>query len=276
MSAPRTTTRKTLRLKQGLAGLAGMLMLGAAAPELVAGETGRVERVHDGDTLYLTSGLKVRLAGMQAPKISLGRNGFVDWPLGYEAKAALNRLAGGKEVTLKYGGEKRDRYDRALAQLFLTSDETDRIEPLWIQEEMIRQGYARVYSWADTYQDSERLYRAEREARKAGRGIWGDPFYAVRKPDPNVLAQDVDSFQIVEGVVVSTADIRGTLFLNFGSDYKTDFTVTIERRDVKRFKKAGLDPLALEGARVRVRGWIEIYNGPAIYLDHPERLEILD
>ncbi len=262
-----------------LAVLAGVLLMGASAgglkaPELEAGETGLVRSVLDGDTLYLDDGLKTRLSAMQAPKLPLGRKGFEAWPLGYEAKAALIGLTKNREVQLYYGGERRDRYDRALAQVFTVNAKGQR--DLWIQEEMIRLGMAWVYTWPDTYQNSATLYIAEREARAAGRGIWGHDFYAIRSPDPNPLAQDVDSFQLVEGIITSSADIRGRIYLNFGADYKTDFTIAIAKKHRKRFEKSGIDLLALEGARVRVRGWIELANGPMIWLDHPERLEVLD
>ena len=243
-------------------------------PELTPGEIGAVSSVLDGDTLYLEGGLKVRLSAMQAPKLPLGRKGFKAWPLGKEARAALDLLTKGQRVQLFYGGERRDRYDRALAQLY-TLNEKDHPD-LWLQEEMVRLGMARVYTWPDTIQDSQKLYRAEQEARAGGRGIWSNSFYNIRGPEPNMLAQDVDSFQIVEGIITSAADIRGRVYLNFGADYKTDFTIAIAKRDRKRFKKAGLDPMSLEGAKVRVRGWIELMNGPTIWLDHPERLEILD
>jgi len=262
-----------------LAALAGILLMGASAgglkvPDLEAGERGRVRSVLDGDTLYMDDGLKVRLSAMQAPKLPLGRKGFKAWPLGKEAKAALIGLTKNREVHLYYGGKRRDRYDRALAQVFTVTPKGER--DLWIQEEMVRLGMARVYTWRDTYQDSAVLYAAEREARAARRGIWGDDYYAIRSPAPNVLAQDVDSFQLVEGIITSAANVRGRVYLNFGADYKTDFTIAIAKRDHKRFKKAGMDPVSLEGARVRVRGWIELANGPMIWLDHPERLEILD
>ena len=259
--------------------MAGALLLGATnaglgAPDLEAGESGKVKSVLDGDTLYLDSGLKVRLSAMQAPKLPLGRKGFKAWPLGEEAKAALVALTRERTIRLYYGGERRDRYDRALAQVYLVGKDGD--ADLWVQEEMIRLGMARVYTWPDTFQDSVRLYAAEYEARAAGRGIWGHDDYAIRSPAPDALAQDVDSFQIVEGIITSSADIRGRVYLNFGANYKTDFTVAIAKKDRKRFKKAGLDLTDLDGARVRVRGWIELMNGPMIWLDHPERIEILD
>lgn len=271
----------SLRKVAALAGtvLSGAVLLGASSigaksGKLKAGEVDRVASIVDGDTVFLKSGLKVRLSATQAPKLPLGRKGFKAWPLGQEAKNELFKLTHNKKIQLYYGGLQRDRYDRALGQMFLLGQDGERGP--WVQEEMVRRGFARVYTWPDTWQDADRLYAAEREARAEKRGIWDHPFYAVRSPDPNTLAQDVDSFQLVEGIITSAADIRGLTYLNFGADYKTDFTIAIARKDRKRFKKAGLDPMSLEGARVRVRGWIELQNGPVIWLDHPERIEVLD
>ncbi len=255
------------------------LILGASTasmrgPVLEPGEQGRVVSVWDGDSLSLDSGLKVRLSGIYAPALKQGRKTALIDPMGAEAKAALIALTREQDIRLYYGGEKRDRYDRALAHVFtlLPSGAPD----LWVQEEMLLRGMARVYTWPDSYQDIARLYAAEQQARSAGRGLWNDVFYAIRSPDPNTLAQDVDSVQIVEGVITSSAEIRGRIYLNFGADYKTDFTIAIAKKNRKRFKKAGLDPLTLTGAKVRVRGWIELMNGPMIWLDHPDRLEVLD
>ena len=248
--------------------------LGMRVPELTAGETGGVRSILDGDTFYLDDGLKVRLSAIQAPKLPLGRVGFKAWPLGEESKSALMKLTSGKTLQLYYSGEKRDRYDRALAQTYTLNEDGSR--NLWLQEEMVRLGMARVYTWPDTFQDSEKLYAAEIRARDAKRGIWGEDYYKIRSPAPDALAQDVDSYQIVQGVITSAADVRGQVYLNFGANYKTDFTIAIAKRDRKRFEKSGIDPLSLEGATVRVRGWIELSNGPMVWLDHPERLEVLN
>lgn len=259
--------------------LAGAIVIGAStssikAANLEKGETGRVKSVLDGDTLYLDTGLKVRLAGIQAPKLPLGRKGFVAWPLGEEAKTCLIELTEKRDIGLYYAGLKRDRYKRALAQVYVLNDKGQ--PDIWVQEEMVRLGLARVYTWPDTKQDVKTLFKAEREARENERGIWALDYYKIRKPDPDPLAQDVDSFQIVEGIITSVANVRGQIYLNFGANYRTDFTVAIAKPGKRAFKKAGVDPLSLEGARVRVRGWIELRNGPVIWLDHPERLEILN
>jgi len=254
--------------------LLSSLGLGMSADDLIAGEIGQLRSVLDGDTLYLDSGLKVRLSAIQAPKLPLGRKGFKAWPLGEESKSALIDLTRGRTLQLYYGGEQRDRYDRAIAQTYTLNSDGSR--DIWLQEEMVRRGMARVYTWPDTYQDSKKLYAAEIAARDAERGIWGEDYYRIRSPEPNMLAQDIDSYQIVQGVVTSAANVRGQVYLNFGADYKTDFTIAIAKRDRKRFEKAGLDLLTLEGATVRVRGWIELSNGPMVWLDHPERLEVLN
>jgi endonuclease YncB( thermonuclease family) len=245
---------------------------------LTPGEKGIVSFVIDGDGFILEGGLKVKLAGIEAPGLAWPEQNRKAFPLSQEARDTLDQLINNKSVGLYYGGENRDRYDRALAQVWLLNESGEKLK--WLQETMVSAGYARVYSWPDQNVDIEPLYIAEREARKARRGIWNNQrtksFYKIRKPDPNPLAQYVDSLQLVEGIIVSTADVRGTIYLNFGSDYKTDFTVGIGKKHAKAFVKAGIDPLGLEGARVRVRGWLELQNGPMIWISDPRRLEILE
>ena len=258
-------------------GAASLLLLGnikapsVAAPK--AGETGRVVRVIDGDSFVLAqeegSELSVRLAAVQAPRTA--QRTETAWPYAQESKAGLSALIQGRRVQLYYGGETRDRYGRAVAQVY-TLDASSNSD-LWVQGEMLRLGLVRVVSWRGELADMPALYALEVQARDRMRGIWANEFYAVRRPDPDPLAQFVDSLQIVEGIVTSTADVRGRIYLNFGADYKTDFTIAIAKKNVKRF--AALDPVGLTGARVRVRGWIEMINGPMIWLDHPGRLEVL-
>ena len=62
--------------------------------------SGAVQSIVDGDTLVLRSGVQVRLVGIQAPKLPLGRRGFRAWPLATEAKTALARLTSGKTLTI--------------------------------------------------------------------------------------------------------------------------------------------------------------------------------
>lgn len=233
-------------------------------PETVASATAR--GIVDGDTLVLDTGAEVRLVGIQAPKLPLGRRNFKAWPLAEEAKAALGALALGRRLRLDYDRTPIDRHGRLLAQLY---DEDGR----WIQGELLRRGMARVYTFADNRRDAAKLLAAEAVARAARRGIWGHPFYRVISEAES--GRHIDTFQLVEGRVLNTAVVRGRGYLNFGRDWRTDFTVTISPRNMRLFRRARMPPDAFKGKRVRVRGWLNKRNGPMISASHPEQIEVL-
>ena len=69
------------------------------------------------------------------------------------------------------------------------------------------------------------------------------------------------------------------LYINFGADWRTDFTVTVEPADAAAFiedvtkgRAGGIS--GLTGASVRVRGFLTRYNGPEIRVTVPEQVEI--
>jgi endonuclease YncB( thermonuclease family) len=239
-------------------------------PDVV--EQGAVAEVIDGDTVVLDDGRQVRLVGIQAPKLPLGRAGFEAWPLADEAKQALSSLTLGREVGLSYGGRRVDRHGRALAHLYVLHGAG--AAGRWVQGALLEAGLARVYSFADNRALVAEMLDRERRARAARRGIWADPFYAVRRPER--VGGHVGSFQLVEGNVVDAAKVRGRIYLNFGEDWKSDFTVTLAPAVRRAFEAEGIEPLAYGGKRVRVRGWIESFNGPMIEASHPEQIEVIE
>ena len=234
---------------------------------------GVVTEVTDGDTVVLDSGLVVRLIGTQAPKLPLGRDGFPTWPLAPEAKAALESLALNRRVTLGYGGEEVDRYERALAHVFVDTEKGERV---WAQLQMVEQGLARVYSFPDNRQCLDQLLAAEGRARAERLGIWADPYYSVRAADrPAQLLDRAGQYELVEGRVLLADKSGSRVYLNFGRFWKEDFTAVIEAPALKLFAEAGLDPLVLDGTLVRVRGWVDDRDGPRIEITHPEQIEVL-
>lgn len=232
-----------------------------------AGGEAMVVSVIDGDTLALEDGRTVRLVGLQAPKLPLGREGFRAWPYSVRAKAALETLVVGRRVRLYFGGDQTDRWRRKLAHL-------ERDDGLWVQGKMLGLGLARVYSFADNRKAVAEMLAIERAAREDRRGIWSHPFYALRTPAETF--QHLNSFQIVEGRVVAAAKVKGVVYLNFDEDWRTDFTVRIPRNVRRMFEKQDIDPILFEGKMIRARGWIKSWNGPMIELSHPEQLESLE
>ena len=113
----------------------------------------------------------------------------------------------------------------------------------------------------------------EQAARDDHRQMWRRSYYAIRSASG--VGPYEGSFQLVEGVMVDVARVRGRTFLNFGSDYRKDFTVLVPSKVRRAFEKAGQPLEALKGQAVRARGWVKEWNGPMIELTHIEQLELL-
>lgn len=243
----------------------------AACTGLLDGPVGTVVEVTDGDTVVLEDGTRVRMIGTQAPKLPLGREGFVAWPLAEEAQAALSELALNKKVQVRFGGEQVDRYERALGHVFVQGE-----REVWAQQWMVANGLARVYSFPDNRKCLDELMKAEQQARAATLGIWSDPYYSVRRADnPAEILSREGRYELVEGQVMLAEKAGGTIYLNFGSNWKEDVTAVIDKQAQALFTQSGLDPLALGGKRVRIRGWVDSRDGPRIAITHPEQIEVL-
>jgi len=191
-----------------------------------------------------------------------------------EAAEAIRRRdafldAAGEALLLDDVIEGRDRYGRRIAHLRTP-------EGAWLQADLVEAGLAVVSSLADA-DTLAALAPLEAGAREASRGGWGSGIFVAAPPDADLLSQRLFSEQLVEGVVLAAAEGRdGRVYLNFGADWRTDFTVTVPADLRADFERSHGDALALEGARVRVRGWVRAENGPMIRLASPPMLEVLD
>ena len=117
--------------------------------------TGRVTRVSDGDTVWVTDAAKlkhkVRLDRIDAPE--------KDQSWGKESAAVLKGWVFGKNVRVEYA--KRDQYGRILGIVFNGTNDVNRA--------MVRSGNAWHYSYFDK---TSEYAEAEAEARTARRGLW--------------------------------------------------------------------------------------------------------
>src|SRR3990170_495156 len=222
----------------GAAWLAASFCPTALACDLSEPETGTVANVIDGETLQLTDGRTVRLIGAKAPMPPLGWRGDDPWPLVDEAKVALESLASGKEVELRFGGRRTDRHGHLLAQVFVVSGGTR----LWLPEELVAKGLARVYSFPDSRACIAELMAREREARAKRLGVWGSSAYRIESAlDVKRLGRLMHSYQLVEGRVAAVGEGGGRLYLNFTPDWRSDFTISVGRNAVGAFAAPCLD-----------------------------------
>src|SRR5690606_1322515 len=137
-------------------------------------------------------------------------------------------------------------------------------------------GLARVYSFPDNRQCLDQLFAGEARARAERLGIWADPYYSVRAAErPDTLIGLAGQYELVEGRALLADRSGSRIYLNFGRLWKEDFTVVIEAPALKIFAQDGLDPMTLDGALVRIRGWVDNHDGPRMEVTHPEQIEVL-
>ena len=125
-------------------------------------QTYKVKRVIDGDTLLLTNGERVRLIGVDTPETKHPQK-----PVQYFGKEAYlftRRMVEGKEVRLEYDWQRRDKYGRLLAYVYL-------LDGTFLNAEIIKQGYGFAYTrFPFKYLQEFRKY--EKEARENKKGLW--------------------------------------------------------------------------------------------------------
>jgi endonuclease YncB( thermonuclease family) len=240
---------------------------------LQAGPTRAVVRVIDSETVLLDDHEEVRLIGALAPRSPDLTPNAQPWPAEEAAIAALRDLVAGRSVSLATAGREQDRYGRKLAHLFVDKD-GDR---LWVQGEMIRSGNARAYGLPGSYACMHELLAHEHVAREAKGGLWANAAYAVR---PARAARDLlrrrNSYEIVAGTVMKVATTKSRTYLNFGADWRNDFTAGIETRVLRANPDWAKSLAQLEGKRVEVRGWIQYRNGPYIDIEDPSQIAPAD
>jgi endonuclease YncB( thermonuclease family) len=240
---------------------------------LKAGDTHTVVAIVDAQTLELDDGSNVRLAGIVAPIPPAFLTAGAVWLPEAQAIAGLKQLLLGETVELAYAAAHNDRWGRRLAHVF----RTDAAGREWVQGWLLRQGHARVDPLPDSLACIGELLAHERQGMQADRGLWTNPAYRIRWADtPQRLMRLRNTFQLIEGSVRKVAVTRGRVYVNFGDDWRNDFTAGASHQS-PAFDKAALAQLQnLEGKRVRVRGWIERRNGPYVELFHPLQIETLD
>jgi endonuclease YncB( thermonuclease family) len=234
------------------------------------GGSSLVVEIRGGDTLILQDGRAVRLFGTLLPR--RGRDGELGEQARDAAERQISELAAGQVVHLELDAMRRDRYGRVIAQVFVTQGE----QRVWLQEKLVAGGLARVLSSKDNRRCIGELLAAEKTARDTRQGHWATGVFSVKPAaSEDVLAALAQSFEIVEGRVENVAEVKGRIYLNFGRNWRRDFTATIPVDAVRLFPGETEGLGKLKGQVVRVRGWIENVNGPSVLVTHPEQLETL-
>ena len=215
----------------------------------------------DGEPVLRSSG-PVRLMGLRLPDEAPSRTAALTWLRGRQ----------GREVLVQ-GAPARDRWGRLPARLVLAGQ----AERLDVAHGLVESGLALVDTATGEGACTPETLALEATARDRGLGLWAEDRYKpVPVGDVTRLRERIGQFTLVEGRIRSVGERRQQTYLNFGTDWATDFTIVLPKRVWTLLQERGLGRAALEGCRIRARGILEERQGPALTISAPEAVEVLD
>ncbi|MFC1807186.1 thermonuclease family protein [Candidatus Omnitrophota bacterium] len=139
-----------------------ILILAGCYPPTTEGYYGAVKWVADGDTIKLANGEFVRYIGIDTPELN-HKKGTPQY-YAKEAKEFNEKLASGKVVRLEFDAERRDKYGRLLAYVF--------VDDTFVNARLIEEGYAKLLTIPPNIKYADDLLKLQREAKSERKGIW--------------------------------------------------------------------------------------------------------
>lgn len=135
-----------------------------------------VTRVVDGDTLVLENKERVRLIGIDTPEMHESDKLFKDaqrtnqdaaaiQELGKRSFSFTRELAEGKRVRLEFDVEKKDKYKRLLAYVYLE-------DGTFVNAQIIKEGYASLMTYPPNIKYVDLFKELYKQARESKRGLW--------------------------------------------------------------------------------------------------------
>ena len=135
-----------------------------------------VIRAVDGDTLVLENNERVRLIGIDTPEMHessklnrdgqrLGQDVETIKQLGRRSYEVMKKLVQGKRVRLEFDLERRDKYKRLLAYVYLP-------DGTFLNAEMVKQGYASLMTYPPNVKYADLFLKLYQQARQDQRGLW--------------------------------------------------------------------------------------------------------
>lgn len=225
--------------------------------------------------IVLDTGTKLRLADVYLPR-TLEKGELA------EATAAfLEAGLAGRDISFFETG-KPDRYRNVAAHVLIPLDGGGYD---WLQRRIVQSGTGAFMpdplreqpeaGGCDGEEMRKRLLEYDRERLEA---VYPepDPALAIHAADDAGLWRREGHFVIVEGRVLKKYNARQAVLLNFGNNWKDDFTAALSPAAYTFIGNRYKSLLDIKGKRIRLRGFLDLYNGPYMRIDHPLQMELLD
>lgn len=201
-------------------------------------ELAEVRYVHDGDTLNLRDGRKIRLIGVNTPE--LARDHKAAEAYADEAKDALSaQFKKNKSVGLVFGNAKKDHYGRYLAHVFSAERQN-------VQASLLTQGYAYAITFPPNTQYAKCYLALEKQARCNQRGLWKNNAIL---PTRDLKKSDI-GFHLIQGKVKNIRTTNKGIWLNLDDK----LTVGIRPADLSLFDIKKINSMLNQS--IIARGWL--------------------
>ena len=228
----------------------------------------KVLEVIDGDTVRLSNGKLLRYIGLDTPEVRTKRNGKFEYnpqPFSLEATEYNRKLVEDKIIRVEFDLEKKDKYGRLLGYCF--------VDNIFVNAKLIEQGYAVLYTRVPNVKYSKEFVASQKQARLNRKGLWFN-FKTVSASKAHMY---VNQIKAVKGKVLNAHKSDKCVYLNFGQDWRNDFTGVIFNDTLAAFAKEGIDPVVFyKNKEIEIIGRIKEYNGPEIIINSPSQIRVLD
>ncbi len=229
---------------------------GPPPPGEAAGEV-ELLAIRDGERLLLKEGEPLRFAAIRAPYPPIGQQPG-RWPPVQVLSRRIEELAA--DGLILYPAGRDDRYGNRMANLWSLK------EKVWLAEALAGEGLAIMTPEVLFDPEDAPVLAAERAARDKDLGIWSNPAHQVLCA--NDAYDGIDQLRVVQGRILEAALVSGNLYLNFGADWRRDFTLRLKAGRGARRTEQLLLAGDLQDHTIEVRGWIYYYGGPMIDLEN--------
>jgi len=228
-------------------------------------EKAKVKWVYDGDTLLLTDKRKIRIIGIDTPEVKHHRQSGQAY--GAKAREALRELLKKHHyhVLLKFGEEKKDRYQRLLAHVYLP-DQTN------ISTWLLEKGFAKTLSIPPNIKLANCYKQAERVAQRQSLRIWRLKQNQLKRMAS--LSPRYKGYARLIGKVHKVKESKKTRMIELASDVGSSIFIKIRKKHLKYFKRISFNKLI--DRKIKVTGMIKKrHKKRFLYLSHPSQLEII-
>jgi len=242
-----------------------ILAANCTSPQLTPPEKATVKWVYDGDSLLLRDKRKIRIIGIDTPEVKHHQQKAQAY--GAKAREALRELLKSHDyqVYLRYGAERKDRYSRILAHVYLP-DGTN------ISNWLLERGYAKTLAIPPNIKLAKCYQKDEEKAQQQSLKIWRYKKNQIKTVEK--LSQRSSGYIRLEGTIKKIKRHKKSLILEFKGNSKKRIRVKIQKKNLKYFKALKFDKLL--NKTILVTGTLrKRYGKRTIYVNYPTQLKVL-